>query len=283
MINAIDANTGRPILLRAASQAEAEAGTRNDSMMTPLRVKQAINAIDTIEATVVLADTSSSVEETGALGLNSKGQMVLHDGESNGDELPNILDSRARKSFSVTLLSSEMNGTGASKLICEIPLTSADCVAYNVFRLSGKLQLNFSGGGYLPTLVYLIICPEGGDVVDNGYGFEIPTGPNGSFADLNGMIFLDAVVLPGDVPGWILNTLHSGPGLYSRTLNAGVITNVVGFEPGYVVAGNASGPVNQPNTLLFYLFTYDESNVVDTILNLRGEIGFERIGFIDNV
>lgn len=121
-----------------------------------------------MEVTGIALDSVSDVAlEAGSLSLNSTGKQVVHDGTTQGDDLPFALDSTTFRQFITRIETSDYQETGTEMIISQIPLSRIHVPARFLTDtkktcLQGTLWIKFSEG----------IKPDGGIFLGLAFGSE---------------------------------------------------------------------------------------------------------------
>ncbi len=128
---------------------------------------------ENIEITSIqLADTGAVALPSGSLGLNSNGNMVIHDDISNGDVLPEIVTSNTISRFGITKSAADMVNTNLLAPICKIYLNENEAQNGNSIYITSEISLLCpSISTNLKPDIYLYIYPS---EATNPLSFEEP-------------------------------------------------------------------------------------------------------------
>jgi hypothetical protein len=96
-----------------------------------------------IEASLIqLTDTGSATLPAGSLGLNSNGEVVIHNNESNGDDLPNLINSKNYQEVLAIIGMSDLRNTSYIKTLASIKLPSQVAVNGKIIVISGEIVVD---------------------------------------------------------------------------------------------------------------------------------------------
>ncbi len=232
---------------------------------------------ETLVASIELADTGASAEDEGVIGLNSSGQLVLHDDDRVGDDLPYFITSQSRINFRKAVLAATMNNALYSTKLCEIPLSAVEATTGNYFKFEGKISVEWDNTNH-PDFAYLAFVAEGQTTLDistDGFYFPIGLGVSSELIDINGLL-----TLADDGANWKVAAGQTAPMAFIRRNNAGTVTDTVAWKTGDDIVpstNGAKGADAQANKLSLYLVTYDESDTVDSGIKILGHIALEQV------
>jgi hypothetical protein len=227
-----------------------------------------------IVSTVILADTSASTEDAGAIGLNARGKVVVHTGDANGSEMAELLDSTYSQRFAIQKVGSTMDNTLAAFALCELPMDAGMATSGNVILIQGFFDVNWTNANK-PDFIYFCFSSEGNETIDlatHGIYYQIGTGTTGERVEFSLLVSLNA---SGE--NWNAVVSHIGPGAYIRNNAAGTITHAVGWTASPDALGAVTGVSAARSKLMFYIATYDESDAVDSTLAVRGQVGISKV------
>jgi hypothetical protein len=128
---------------------------------------------ENIEITSIqLSDTGEAALPSGSLGLNSNGNMIIHNDISNGDDLPEVITSNTISRFGVTKSANMMVDTNLIAPLCKIYLNENEAQSGNLIYITSEISLLCSSISVnLRPDIYLYIYPS---EVTNPLSFEEP-------------------------------------------------------------------------------------------------------------
>jgi hypothetical protein len=242
---------------------------------------------ENIEITSIqLSDTGEVALPSGSLGLNSNGNMVIHDDISNGDVLPEFVTSNTISRFGVTKGSSMMVNMNLIAPLCKIYLNENEAQNGNFLYITSEISLLCpSTTPNLKPDVYFYIYPS--EVEDPlsfeepGWMFLIATADENYTKKVRTFDATFSITNNGNTgQPWQLNlTAQTGslPNSFYRTITR-TGTYVDGCDindSAYQNIGNITGIDNVPRSLNVALALLSDGNTdLDTNLFCTGTFGF---------
>ena len=221
-------------------------------------------------ASIGLTDGTGTALAAGRLSLNAASQIVIHDNESNAEDLPNLVNSRESINFSTLVQSGVMTGaTTLSRLLADIPISSAEITNGKLLHLAGIVRSNWETGTKPDGGVFLFLCKEGTSPVDAGFFFNLAEGSVSESRDFK--VTLGFTVGSGV---WALAFVGGGAKAICAKNNAGTVTVVPAWTFGSDMgeAAGVGGDDDEPVKLKLYLVTINAAATVTTSLDVAGQL-----------
>lgn len=224
------------------------------------------------EGSLKLADTGASAEEAGILGLNSAGRMVIHDGDSDGDNLNPFLDRSDLMSFYKAIAVTEMNNAFYKVKVASLRLSAARAAADTFIRATGQLYSRWLNSNKPNYGAFLVLAPAGYDPA-LGEGLHLPFGTGAT--DETRLVQL-AVKLTGTTSVEFASASTAAMCLNAKN-SAGTITHAkewVWASDALFTSGSSLAAAGVAQDLELWLFTADDSGIVNAALELGGYLNF---------
>jgi len=216
---------------------------------------------------VTLTDTTGTTLQAGTLGLNDLGGLVVHDGESNGEDLPSLVDSVKLNLFDILIPAVSMNNEElASFHVLDVVLNGSQATSGNTLSISGRISCKWSSSNKPDGGAFLVACLEGENPLVNSYGYQIATGVTSEMRHFDLLISLQA-----DGDNFNLSFNNTSPNAIVQKNSSGTITHSAEWtNADEAAAGPPSGVSGEPNKLRFYILTVDSSGTVSSSLLISG-------------
>lgn len=220
-------------------------------------------------AAIKITDGTGTALDAGSLTLNAAGEVVVHDNESNAEDLPHLVNSRESINFAAVVMAGTMNGaTTYSRKLCEIPMTDAEAANGKVISLAGTLRI-FAPGTRPDGGVFLVLCRDGDDPKTEGTTYVIGDGTTSEVRNFH------IVRLVIDSAGtWTLDPGASGTQAIVTKNNGGTIAHAEGWAD-FVDANDVaviSGTTGEPFKLEMHLLTVNVSASVSSNVVISGQL-----------
>ena len=218
-------------------------------------------------ASIKLNDATGLSLPVGSLSLNSSNQIVIHDADSNTENLPHLVDSLNNTVIASRILAASMDNVNFSLKLADIPLPASALTNGKNLFLTGSTYTTWGSGNKPSDGVFLGICKQGQDPITDGFIFNFAEGVTSE--DRRFGVALQFIVSAGV---WTLSSLENRPTAHISKNSSGTITHAAGWTYGAdwlensPITGTAGNPVN----LNLYIITIDSSDNVTASLVVSG-------------
>jgi hypothetical protein len=127
-------------------------------------------------ASIQLADATGLALPAGSLSLNASDQLVIHDADSNAEDLPHLVNSLESINFATRILAGSINNTTFSKKLADIKLSSASITNGKILHIFGDTFASWSGGDKPNFESRFVICKAGTSPESSGFHFFVGMG-----------------------------------------------------------------------------------------------------------
>jgi hypothetical protein len=219
-------------------------------------------------ASIGLTDGTGTTLAAGRLGLNSSGDVVVHDNASNAEDLPYLVDSRESLNFSTRVLAAAMNNVTFSRKLADIYLPASALTDGKQLLIHGRTFALWTAGAIPNDVIVLVLCKEGEPPTEDGYFLTFAEGVTSEDRSFS-LAFSFSVA----ATTWTLSRQSTIAACIVRKNNAGTITHAAAWDAGD--SGNQgpiTGPVGEPVKFELHLVTLDASDTVVANLFASGQL-----------
>jgi len=221
-------------------------------------------------ASIQLTDGTGTALAVGSLSLNAAKNVVVHDLESNAEDLAYLVNSRESSNFAKVLTAANMTGaTTFVKPIAEMLIKSSEITNGSAFCFSGQIRNNWTTGTKPDSGVYLWICREGTTPTNDGMFFNLAEGNVSELRDFS--VPLSFSISAGV---WSISFVGGGSKAICIKNNSGTITSVPAwtFATDMDISSSITNTVGQPVKLQVYVVTVNASATVTSTLTVSGNL-----------
>lgn len=220
-------------------------------------------------ASIGIIDGTGTQLDAGRLTLNAAGDVVVHDGESNTEDLPHLVNSRESLNFATRVIAASMNNVTFSRKLADINLPESFITNGKILHFFGDTFVAWSAGNKPNFETRLVLCKEGTDPTTSGIHFFIGMGAWSETIRFH-LSFVFSVTDGVST----LNTEFTRPAGISTYNDDGVITQAASIHDGseYFLESIITGLVGEPLKLELYLFTKDTTDTVTANLAASGSV-----------
>lgn len=220
-------------------------------------------------ASIGLSDGTGTALDAGSLTLNAAGEVVVHDNESNAEDLPHLVNSLESLNFATRVLATSMNNATFSRKMDSIPLPSSALTNGKQLFISGRTFALWSSGNKPDTGIYLVLCKEGQDPQSEGIFFNFADGVSSESRD-----FILPFSISVTAGAWTISVITSSAKALVKRSAAWIITHSVGWDDGGEIAIQSpiSGSEGDPVILQLHIVTFDSSGTVAANLMISGQL-----------
>ena len=229
----------------------------------------ALSATDLEVASIHLTDGTGTQLSSGSVTLDAANNIVVHDGESNTEDLPRNVNSREAASFAVRTVSSAMSNAIYARTLLDIPIPSTVLTNGKLIHITGRTFAGWSPGTLPDGGIFLILAKEGSLIPDEGMNFQLA---QGSVSELREFLVSMVVLVSDGI--WSLSSLHNKPSSFNFFNDGTSIATQGGWDWGgeWSESTPVSGPVGEPVKLRLSLVTLDTAGLVTASLFTSGNL-----------
>lgn len=220
-------------------------------------------------ASIGLSDGTGTALDPGRLTLNANGDPVVHDNQSNAEDLPFLVNSLDSLNFATRVLAASMDNVSFSRKVADIPLPSSALTNGKQLFISGKTFAIWSTGNKPDAGAFLVLCKEGQDPEASGMIFNFAEG--GTTEERSFSLALSFSVVSST---WTLAAQNAIASAIIRKNSAGTITHAAGWAFGtdWVNVELITGAAGEPVKLEIHLVSFDASDTVAANLFASGQL-----------
>lgn len=221
-------------------------------------------------ASIGLTDGTGTALAAGRLSLNAGGDVVVHDNDSNTEDLPHLINSLESLNFATFVAATSMDNVNFTRKLADIPLPASALTNNKKLHITGRTSAGWSTANKPSAGAFLILCKQGQNVETEGMYLNFAEGVYSEERAFHLMFFFTVAASV-----WTLAGATSTASAFVQKNNGGTITHAAGWS--YISEDwNDNSPITgaagEPVMLELHLFTVDDSDAVTSNLFLSGQL-----------
>lgn len=244
---------------------EQQATFRSEIGVTTETVLALLAPTDLEVASIGLTDGTGTALAPGRLTLNAAGDPVVHDNESNAEDLPYLVNSRSASAFAKKV--GFTSGAVQTYKLADIPLKANELTNGKILHFIGQVRASWLAT--IPTTpdITLVLCKQGQDPAVDGIRLTIAVATTSEIIS-----FHTPMIVGASISTWTIADYVSAPTGIAQRNSAGTITHVGVWEAfaDYNEISSLTGTAGAPVVLELHLRTSNASTTGGQVLLVSG-------------